>query len=46
MKYLGKLFLEGIVVTLVVGILLFALLYYFGDEILRMAGDIATDIGK
>lgn len=38
MKYLGKLLLEGVVVTLVVGVLLFAILYIFGDKILEIFG--------
>jgi len=38
MKYLGKLFFEGVVVTLVVGVLLFSVLYFFGDKILEMFG--------
>lgn len=38
MKYILKLLLDGIVVTLVAGVLLFAVIYFFGDKILAILG--------
>jgi len=38
MKYLGKLLLDGIVITLIAGVLLFGILYIFGDKILEILG--------
>ena len=37
-KYIGKLILEGIVVTLIVGVVLFAIIYAFGDKIMELLG--------
>ena len=38
MKYLGKLLLEGVVLVLAVGVLLFGVLYLFGDKIKELLG--------
>jgi len=37
-KYLGKLLLDGIVITLIAGVLLFAILHFFKDEIIGLLG--------
>lgn len=37
-KYLAKLLLEGVVVTLVVGVLLVVVLYFFGEKIIAILG--------
>lgn len=38
MKYLGKLLLDGIVITIIAGVLLVIVLHFFGDEILEILG--------
>ncbi len=38
MKYLGKLLLEGVVITLAVGFLLVVLLYFFKDKLIEILG--------
>lgn len=38
MKYLMKVLFESVLVVLVVGVLLFTILYFFGDKILAILG--------